>query len=333
MSGAVIFGTEGGVLSPWERDFLRDADPWGFILFDRNLGTPKEIRRLCGQMREAVGRDAPILIDQEGGRVQRLRPPVAREWMPPLDFVQGLPAGERAEAMRLRYRYIAWELRNLGIDVNCAPQLDVAVEETHPFLRNRCYGTEAEAVAEIGAAVAEGHLAGGVLPIAKHIPGHGRGTVDSHLDLPVVDADREALEVDFAPFAALKDICMAMTAHIVYPALDPEACATLSPVVIAHIRQEIGFDGLLMTDDLSMEALGGSYRGRVEGALKAGCDLILHCNGHRDEMLEIADATPALTGRAAERAEAALDQRREPEEFDAKGAARELDELEARAGG
>lgn len=330
MTAAFIMGVSGPVLTAWERDFIREAQPWGFILFDRNLTDADQIRALNADLRQTVGADAPILIDQEGGRVQRLRPPLAEERMPPLDFMR-LPAEKRAQAMALRYRHIAYELHDLGIDVNCAPMLDVPEDETHPFLMNRCYSRDPGEIAEIGRAVMQAHLAGGVLPIAKHIPGHGRGTVDSHFGLPVVDADLDELQRDFAPFAALSDIRMAMTAHVVYTALDAQACATLSPVVVRYIRDVLGFDGLLMTDDLSMHALGGSFEGRVRGSLDAGCDMILHCNGDPAEMVEIAAAVPVLSGPAAARAEAALAERRPPEPFDAQAASVALAALEAEA--
>ncbi|RED13834.1 Beta-hexosaminidase [Pontivivens insulae] len=310
-----------------ERAFFQDVQPWGFILFDRNLGDAQDIRALTEELRALTGRNVPILIDQEGGRVQRLRAPW-REWLPPLDFVAGLGVDQAAAAMELRYRYIAAELLDLGIDVNCAPMVDVARDDTHAFLRNRCYGMDLQAVAPIGRAVLRGHLTGGVLPIMKHIPGHGLGLADSHEELPVVDASRTELATDFAPFAALADCPMAMTAHVTYSAIDADRCATLSRPMIDLIRGEIGFDGLLMTDDLSMKALGGAFETRVTQSLEAGCDMILHCNGDMDEMTAIASATPALSGKAAERADAALGARRAPEPFDMEAARAELDRLE-----
>ncbi|MGD9865717.1 MAG: glycoside hydrolase family 3 N-terminal domain-containing protein, partial [Pseudodonghicola sp.] len=214
--GATILDAEGLRLSAEEAAFFRDANPYGFILFARNLDTPDQIRALCDDMRAAVGRDCPILIDQEGGRVQRLRPPLAREWLPPLDHVAR--AGEAAErAMVLRYRLIADELRGLGIDGDCAPMADLAFDSTHPFLKNRCYGSDPETVARLARAVADGLLAGGVLPVLKHIPGHGRATQDSHYDLPHVSADAEELDdTDFAAFRMLNDLPLGMTAHLVY---------------------------------------------------------------------------------------------------------------------
>jgi beta-N-acetylhexosaminidase len=313
---AVILGCRGLELDPGERRFLAEADPWGFILFGRNVGTPEQVRRLTGELRAAVGRDAPVLIDQEGGRVARLRGPAWRDWTDACEECAALPdLGLRVRAMGLRYRIIADELRDLGIDVNCAPVLDVAQPGTHGFLRGRIYGERPDEVAAIGRAVADGLIAGGVLPVMKHAPGHGRATVDSHAGLPVVVAAAEALvAVDFAPFRALRDLPMAMTAHVVFAALDAGAPGTLSPAVVGAIRGEIGFDGLLMTDDLSMGALGGGMGERAARALAAGCDVILHCNGDPDEMAAVVAAAPRLAGRAAERAERALAMRRVPED-------------------
>lgn len=325
---AAILGCLGPVLSEEERAFFAAADPWGFILFSRNIETPEQIRALTAALREAVGRDAPILIDQEGGRVARLRPPQWLEWLPPLDQMAVAPPQNRRRAMALRYRIIAAELRALGIDVNCAPMLDVATPASHEIILNRCYGDDPDTVAEMGRAVAEGLLAGGVLPIIKHIPGHGRAGMDSHLELPVVDADREALAAsDFLPFARLADLPMAMTAHIVYPSIDPDACATQSPKVIDMIRRDISFDGLLMTDDLSMQALSGDFGQRTRAALQAGCDMALHCNGEPAEMSAILAETPVLSGDALRRAEAALACRHAPEPFDFDQAVAEFNDL------
>lgn len=313
--GATILDAEGLRLSAEEAAFFRDVNPFGFILFARNLETPDQIRALCSDFREAVGRDAPITIDQEGGRVQRLRPPLARQWLPPLDHVAY--AGEGAErAMYLRYRLIADELRALGIDSNCAPMVDVAGPQTHTFLENRCYGTDPDRVALLGRAVADGLLAGGVLPVLKHVPGHGRATQDSHFDLPHVPVIAEMLDdTDFAPFRALNDLPMGMTAHLVYDAIDAVP-ATLSPRMIALIREQIGFDGLLMTDDISMKALSGSLGYLSRAAIAAGCDVILHCNGTLADRAEVAEAAGEMTEAAQGRAEAALAARREPAELD-----------------
>ena len=324
--GAAILDAEGLRLTADERAFFRDADPFGFILFARNLDTPDQIRALCGDFREAVGRDAPITIDQEGGRVQRLRPPLGREWLPPLDHVAQAGAGAE-RAMYLRYRLIAAELRELGIDSNCAPMVDLAGPQTHQFLFNRCYGGDATEVAALGRAVADGMLDGGVLPVLKHIPGHGRATMDSHFDLPHVDAEPEALDdTDFAPFRALADLPMAMTAHLVYDAID-EAPATLSPVMIDLIRKQIGFDGLLMTDDISMKALKGDLGSLSRQAIAAGCDVILHCNGTLRERQQVAEAAGHMTEAAQIRARAVLKARHDPLPLDIQEAEAELSVL------
>lgn len=324
---ACIFGCSGLRLTPDEVAFFADADPWGFIVFARNIDTPDQLRALTGDLRDAVGRDAPILIDQEGGRVARLRGPHWREWTSALEFCR--TSGEDiSEAMYLRGRLTADDLRGVGLDVNCAPMLDLARSESHPIIFNRCYGRTAETVAAAGRALSEGMLAGGVLPIMKHIPGHGRASVDSHEGLPRLDTPLAELDAtDFEPFRQLRDLPMAMTAHIVYEAIDTEHCATLSQSVISVIRGSIGFDGLLMTDDLSMDALSGSYGERTSAALGAGCDMILHCNGDRTEMEPIAANTPRLVGQAAARADAALSARHRPDEFDADAAAARLDSL------
>ena len=321
--GATILDAEGLRLTPSEIAFFREADPFGFILFARNIDTPDQIRALCDDMRSAVGRDAPIPIDQEGGRVQRLRAPLARVWQPPLDHVTR--AGDGAErAMYLRYRLIAHELHALGIDSNCAPMVDVAGPDTHDFLKNRCYGTDAAKVARLGRAVADGLLDGGVLPVLKHMPGHGRATADSHFDLPQVDADPEALDdTDFAPFRTLNDLPMGMTAHVVYDTLDG-APATLSPRMMDIIRDQIGFDGLVMTDDISMKALRGDLGDLTRDSLAAGCDVVLLCNGSLAEREQVADAAGRMTDRAQTRALAALEARRPPRDLDIAAAEADL---------
>jgi beta-N-acetylhexosaminidase len=332
MTAAAILGCGGPDLPQDEARFFRDADPWGFILFSRNVETPDQLRRLTAALREAVGRDAPVFIDQEGGRVQRLGPPHWRQWPAPLDQVEAA-GGQGPRVMELRHRLIAADLRAVGIDANCAPCCDIAGPETHPFLRNRCFGTEPATVAEAALGAARGLLAGGVLPVVKHIPGHGRATADSHLTLPVVDAPRAALDAsDFAPFRILADLPMAMTAHVVYTAVDPVLPATLSPDGIRLIRGDIGFDGLLMTDDMSMQALSGDLATLSAQALAAGCDVILHCNGARDEMASVLSAAGALSGRAAERAARALSFRRAPDDADLPALEAELVAL-TRAGG
>jgi beta-N-acetylhexosaminidase len=313
--GATILDADGLRLTSEEKAFFRDVQPFGFILFARNIDTPDQVRALCAEFRDAVGRNAPITIDQEGGRVQRLRGPVWREWMAPLEHVTRAGAGSE-RAMYLRYRLIAHELFALGIDSNCAPMVDIAFPDTHAFLKNRCYGHDVETVARLGRAVADAMLAGGVLPVLKHIPGHGRATLDSHYDLPHVTDPAEALaEEDFAAFKALNDLPMGMTAHLVYDAIDPQP-ATLSARMMHLIRDQIGFDGLIMTDDISMKALSGSLADLSRGALDAGCDVILHCNGTLAERAEVAAASGEMNEVAQQRAEAALAARRPPDDID-----------------
>jgi beta-N-acetylhexosaminidase len=325
---ACTFGCAGPALTREEARFFAEAQPWGFILFARNVVDPAQLIRLTGDLRAAVGRDAPILIDQEGGRVQRMGPPHWRQWRPPLDQLSGLAPGAAARAMQIRYRIIAGELRAVGIDVNCAPLADLARPETHPILRDRCYGETPVAVIGAARAVAEGLLSGGVLPVLKHIPGHGRATLDSHLDLPVVGAPRAVLEAeDFAAFRGLADLPLGMTAHIVYTAIDPDAPATISPAAIRAIREEIGFDGLLMTDDISMEALSGDVVARGRAALAAGCDIVLHCNGEMAEMAALAAALPPMTAQAQARDARAMAGRRPPAPVDIAALEAELDAL------
>ena len=302
--GAAIYGCAGTVLTDEERAFFTQARPFGFILFARNLSDPAQIRALCDDLRASVGFPATVFIDQEGGRVQRLRAPMVRDWQPPLEDAERLGANG-ARAFWLRARIIAHELRALGIDGNCIPTLDVARAETHPVLRNRCYGSDVASVVRHGRAVADGLLAGGVLPVMKHMPGHGLGTLDSHVDLPRVAVDRAELsEVDFAPFRALRDLPLGMSAHLVFEQIDPRP-ATISPHMVGLIREEIGFNGLLMTDDISMEALDGSVAERGAAALAAGCDVVLHCNGKLDEMRALQEVCGEMRPEAQRRAEAA----------------------------
>ncbi len=323
---AVIFGVAGTQLAADERAFLREADPWGFILFSRNVKDAAQLTALTSELRAVLGREAPILIDQEGGRVQRLRGPIWREYLPALD--QMARARDPVRAQWLRNRLIAAELHDVGIDVNCAPLADLIEKDTHPVLLNRLYGTEVETVVAAARACAEGLLAGGVLPVLKHVPGYGRAWVDSHLALPRADAPIEELRArDFAPFRALADLPMAMTAHIVLAALDPDRPATVSPVVMDAVRHDIGYDGLVMSDDLSMEALSGTPAQRAGAALAAGCDVALHCNGRLPEMQSIAEITPVLHGVSLARAERALDWRRAPDDLNIKALESELEAL------
>ncbi len=328
---AFIAGCAGHELTPDEAAFFREAAPWGFILFRRNIDNPAQVRALCAALREAVGREeAPILIDQEGGRVQRMGPPHWPKY--PSGATYGaLHANDplvQRELARLGARLIAHDLRAVGVTVDCLPVLDVPSPGAHDVIGDRAYGGTPEKVAVLGRAAAEGLLAGGVLPVVKHIPGHGRAGADSHLALPVVETSREELERhDFAPFRMLTDMPLAMTAHVVYTALDPERPATTSPVVVGDIiRGHIGYDGLLMTDDLSMKALSGSFREKTEAAFAAGCDMALHCNGQMEEMSAVAEASPVLEGEALRRAEAALARiRHEPEPLDPVDARARLD--------
>ena len=303
--GAAIFGCAGATLGRDEAAFFRDYDPFGFIVFARNIETPDQLSCLTAALRDCVGRDAPILVDQEGGRVQRLRAPHWHEWTPPLDFVTA--AGNNAErALYLRYQLIARELATVGLDANCAPVADLITDATHPFLKNRCYGADPESVSLMCLAVAQGLRDGGCLPVIKHMPGHGRSQVDTHHDLPRVDASRQELtDHDFAPFKALNDLPMAMTAHLVFTAYD-DLPATQSPVMIDVIRTQIGFGGLLMTDDLNMQALSGDIAARTAAAMAAGCDIALHCKGDLAEMQKVAKAAGNMHDATRLRAEAAL---------------------------
>jgi beta-N-acetylhexosaminidase len=327
---AFIAGCTGLRLTPDERAFYRDADPWGFILFKRNVADPGQVAALTAELRASVGRHAPILVDQEGGRVQRLGPP---NWPPyPAARRFGAMAANdplvRRELVRLGARLMARDLLALGIDVDCLPVLDVPVAGAHDVIGDRAYGVDPDTIAVLGRAAAEGLLAGGVLPVMKHVPGHGRAMADSHKALPVVDASLDDLRRrDFVPFAVNADMPAAMSAHVVFTALDPGRPATTSrKVVRGVIRGEIGFDGLLMSDDLSMHALTGPFRARAEAVVAAGCDLVLHCNGVMEEMCAVAEGAPELRGRARRRAEAALARiRHRPEPFDVTEARSRLD--------
>jgi beta-N-acetylhexosaminidase len=313
--GAYIFGVEGLALTPEECRFFQDVRPWGFILFARNVDNPEQLRGLTDALRDCVGWNVPILIDQEGGRVQRLRAPHWREYLPALDQIEA--SGHNvARGVYLRNLLIATELMDVGINVNCAPVADLIWPETHPIMRNRCYGSDVGTVVDLCRATAEGMLAAGVLPVLKHIPGYGRAVVDGHKDLPRVDVARAELErTDFAPFKALTDLPMGMTAHIVYPCID-EAPATTSAKAMAMIRNDIGYDNLIMTDDISMEALSGTVAERARASLDAGCDLVLHCNGKLEEMRAVADISGRQTSACAERCGRALAQRQSPTDID-----------------
>ena len=294
-----------------ELALFRAVRPWGFTLFARNVCDPDQLRRLTAALRDAAGHEAPVFVDQEGGRVQRLRAPHWHEYPPMLDLA---PAGPAAFA--LAGRMLAAELRACGIDGNYAPCADIAWPQTHPFLRNRCMGTTAAAVAAHARALAGGLMSGGVLPVIKHLPGHGRATQDSHHETPLIDRPRSELEAtDFAPFKALADLPLAMTAHVRLPFLG-DAPATMNPEALAMIRGDWGFAGAIMTDDLGMKALTGPIRTRAEAAVAAGCDLALYCNGPIADREAAAIGAGALRGAALARCEAALARRRSPEPID-----------------
>ncbi|MEN3384618.1 MAG: beta-N-acetylhexosaminidase [Hyphomicrobiales bacterium] len=321
MVRAFITGIAGLVLSAEESAFLRAAEPWGFILFRRNVDTPEQVRALVTALRETVGRaDAPVLIDQEGGRVQRLGPPHWPKYPPGAAYARLYERDQAAglKAAKLGARLIAHDLVALGITVDCLPLADVPVSDCDPVIGDRAYGMTPQQVAIIAQAVTDGLMEGGVLPVLKHIPGHGRATADSHLALPVVDVDAGALESsDFAAFRPLAKLPLGMTAHVVFSAIDPVAPATTSVKMVREvIRGFIGFDGLLMSDDVSMNALSGTLAERSRAAIAAGCDVVLHCNGKLDEMRQVAGESPVLEGAAKRRADAALGARRAPAAFD-----------------
>jgi beta-N-acetylhexosaminidase len=332
--GAFISGCHGSALSDAERGFFTRANPFGLILFKRNCETPEQLKRLTDDFRAAVGRrNAPVFIDQEGGRVQRLGPP-SNAWRqyPPARAYGDAYARDPLSALRTARnvgRLMADDLIAAGITANCVPVLDVPQPGAHEIIGSRAYSDRIEQIMALARAHAAGFMDGGVMPVVKHIPGHGRARADSHLELPIVTASRAELEaVDFPPFAAFADAPMAMTAHVVFTALDKTAPATLSRKVISSvIRKQIGFRGLLMTDDLSMKALSGSYADKTRLALDAGCDLVLHCNGEMDQMEEVAAAAGPLKGKALARARAALKLARKPQPFDRKLALKDLENL------
>jgi beta-N-acetylhexosaminidase len=332
---AFITGLAGPALTAEERQFLKEAEPWGLIVFGRNVTSPEGLRRLVGEFRGAVGRHAPVLIDQEGGRVQRLGPP---QWpsYPPGAAYGALYDQDRQiglAAAKLGARLIAADLAALGIDVDCTPLADIPAAGADPVIGDRAYGATPDKVAAIALAIAAGLLEGGVLPVLKHIPGHGRATADSHERLPVVSTDRATLEItDFAAFRALKALPLGMTAHVVFTVIDPVAPATCSATIVQDvIRDSVGFQGLLMSDDVSMGALTGSLGERTRAALSAGCDMVLHCNGKMPEMLAVAAATPRLAGEAMRRADAALALRKPAAPIDLAAARAEFASLMASA--
>ena len=309
MTSAAIYGCSGYGLTEDERAFFAEARPWGFILFRRNIDTPEQVRALTDELRASIGDpDAPILIDQEGGRVQRMGPPHWPKYPPGNAYLKATnDLSDAREMARLGARLMAHDLREVGINVDLLPVLDVPVPGAHDIVGDRAYGQDPATVALLGRAAAEGLLAGGVLPCIKHMPGHGRAFADSHKDLPTVHADFETLDGwDFAPFKAMSDMPLAMTAHIVFTAIDKKHPATQSKRAVKMMREHLGFSGLIMTDDLSMQALSGSLAERAHRSLKAGCDVVLHCNGDMAEMQAVAEATGKLKGKAKARAEAAM---------------------------
>ena len=336
-SRAFITGIAGTELSAAEREFIGATRPWGFILFKRNVENPSQVSRLIEQLRDAVEQpDAPVLIDQEGGRVQRYGPP---HWpVYPAGAVFGrlfdIEPALGLTAARLSARLIADDLLRTGVTVDCLPLADVPVPGADGVIGDRAYGTCPAKVAAIARAVADGLEQGGVLPVLKHIPGHGRATADTHFRLPVVDVTRDELEAtDFAAFRPLADLPMAMTAHVVFSAIDLAHPATTSATMIEQvIRGSIGFQGLLMSDDVSMNALAGSIAERTRAIFSAGCDVALHCNGKLEEMRDVADHAPELSGEALQRASRALAARRAPVPFDRSAARAELDSLIGRLG-
>jgi len=332
VTAAVILGCAGTELTAEERAFYRDVDPLGFILFARNVADPDQMRRLTGDLRAAVGRDdAPILIDQEGGRVARLKPPHWRAMPPAARFgeIAMIDRARAASAVRINHELLAGELRAIGIDVDCAPVLDLKRPETTTAIGDRAFAADPHLVADLGRAAAEGLMAGGVIPVIKHIPGHGRATLDSHLDLPRIDAEFDSLvDSDFVPFRKLNDLPWGITAHLVYAAIDPEKPATLSARVINEvIRGEIGFTGLLISDDMSMKALQGSLDRLAAELVAAGCDVALHCNGKLDEMRLVAAGCGSLSPAARLRYERGRQRVNREPEFDVQELAEELAEL------
>ena len=309
MTSAAIYGCSGHQLTEAERAFFADVRPWGFILFRRNIESPDQVRALTAALRDSIGdAGAPILIDQEGGRVQRMGPPHWPKYPPGGAYLAATHDSLAArDLVRLGARLMAHDLRDVGISVDCAPVLDVPVPGAHDIIGDRAYAHEPATVALLGRAAAEGLLAGGVLPVIKHMPGHGRAFADSHKELPTVHADLDTLDSwDFAPFRALSDMPIGMTAHIVFTAIDRKRPATQSKKAIRMIRERLGFGGLLLSDDLCMNALSGSLTERAEKSLKAGCDLVVHWTGDMAEMRRVAEGVHRLKGGAARRADAAL---------------------------
>lgn len=304
---AVIFGVAGPKLTAAEKVFFRDVNPWGFILFSRNIERPEQVRRLCAELRSVVGRDCLIFIDQEGGRVRRLRPPHWRNYPAASKFAQ-LPVSPdlQKRAAFLGHRLMADDLRQLGITADCAPVLDVPLKGADPIISDRAFASNVADIASFAHAAMAGLMMGGVVPVIKHIPGHGRAKVDSHKALPKIEVSRQTLEkTDFLPFRLLDQAPMAMTAHAVYTHNSRSAVTVSRKSMTELVRAAIGFDGLVMTDDLNMKALNGSLTKRTERSLKAGCDIALQCSGKMADMVKVAKGAIALEGRALSRAKIA----------------------------
>jgi len=326
----IIFGCSGTRLTSWEADFFREIQPVGFILFGRNCETPEQILSLTGELQNCVQSENPlILIDQEGGRVARLKPPYWRE-APPAEVFARLAEKDieqAKEAVYLNSILIASELYDLGITVNCSPLLDIPTENSHNIIGDRAFGNNPEIISELAFFTCEGLMDGGILPVIKHIPGHGRAMADSHLELPIVDTSLEELiNTDFVPFKKLNNMPLAMTAHILYSDIDNQV-ATFSPKVIDIIRNEIGFNGVLMSDDLSMKALGGSFGERAVKTIEAGCDIVLHCNGEQLEMEEIANSISFISEKSNARLDDANSYFQIPKSMDIELAEEKLEEL------
>lgn len=309
-SNALIFGLEGIDISKNENAFFRDSNPLGFILFSRNIQNPEQVSALVQKLKDIVGWNCPILIDQEGGRVARLRPPHWRD-SPPMSLFAQMAKDNIVKAEKAAYlnaRIIGKELTDIGINVDCAPVCDLLFEGAHSIVGDRSFGSDVDVVSKLACKTAEGLIDSGVIPVIKHIPGHGRAMCDSHVELPVVEEEQEDLSsVDFQVFKNLNKMPWAMTAHILYNKIDPEKPATLSKKVIDIIRNDIEFDGFLISDDLSMEALNGSFASRTKESIKAGCDAVLHCNGKMDEMIEIASNVERLNDDATRRLESSIE--------------------------
>ncbi|MEM9633115.1 MAG: beta-N-acetylhexosaminidase [Pseudomonadota bacterium] len=333
MTKAFVSGCAGLSLTADEIAFFREENPWGLILFARNIEEPDQVRELTESFRTAVGRlDAPVLVDQEGGRVQRLKPPNWRKYPAPKLYgdLFETDAEKALRAAWLGARLIAADLFDVGINIDCLPCLDVRFPDTVDAIGDRAFSSDPEVVAQLGSAMIDGAIAGGVLPVIKHIPGHGRARVDSHLELPKVEAEYSSLKnVDFRPFHALSHVSLGMTAHIVYTGIDADSAGTQSARIVQDvIRGEIGFDGCLMSDDISMHALGGDFGDRSRRIIDAGCDIVLHCNGDMDEMRAVAAVVPELRGEGLRRCETALQGLKVPDpEFQTADAWAQLQDL------